>query len=143
MNKKIFIVLSLFAVVMIGCAYAADSSDSNVVEVSGINFTVPEGFTEDVSDEMVNESGSDDGYTYITNSKSFESDDHILLISVATYDQNITDDIIKDIGEKTTINNVTGYLGDMGFLALFSYIQDNNVVVITVDDADIIEEVLA
>ena len=138
MNKKALIVLSLFAVVMIGCAYAADDT----VEIAGINFTVPEGFTEDVSDEIVNESGSDDGYNYVTNSKSFETDDHLLLISVATYDENITDDIIKDIGEKTTINNVTGYLGDMGFLALFSYVQDNNVVVITTDDADIIEDVV-
>lgn len=139
MNKKVLIVLSLFAVVMIGCAYAADDT----VEIAGINFTVPEGFTEDVSDEIVNESGSDDGYNYVTNSKSFESDGHFLLLSVATYEDNITDDIIKDMGEKTTIGNVTGYLGDMGFLALFSYIQDDNVVVITADDKDIIEEVLA
>ena len=143
MNKKIFLVLSLFAVLMIGCAYASDSSDSNVVEISGVNFTIPEGFTEDVSEAVVNESGSDDGYNYVTNSKSFEDDEHVILISVATYDESITDDIIKDIGEKTTINNVTGYLGDMGFLAIFSYLQDNNVVVITADDKDIIEEVLA
>ena len=138
MDKKIFIILGLFAVVMIGCAYASD----NTVEISGVNFTVPEGFTEDVSGEVVNESGSDDGYNYITNSKSFTTDDHRFSVSVATYDQNITEDIIKDIGEKTTINNVTGYLGDMGFLAVFSYVQDDNVVVITTDDADIIEEVL-
>lgn len=135
---KIFIVLSLFAVLMIGCAYAAD----NTVEISGVNFTVPEGFTEDVSEAIVNESGSDDGYNYVTNSKSFENDDHLLLISVATYDENITDDIIKDIGDKTTINNITGYLGDMGFIALFSYVQDNKVVIITTDDSKIIEDVL-
>lgn len=138
MDKKICIVLSLFAVLMIGCAYAAD----NTVEISGVNFTVPEGFTEDVSETIINESGSDDGYNYITNSKTFENDDHLLLISVATYDENITDDIIKDIGEKTTLNNVTGYLGDMGFIALFSYVQDNKVVAITTDDSKIIEDVL-
>ncbi len=138
MNKKILIILSLFAVVTIGCAYAAD----NTVEISGVNFTIPEGFTEDVSEEVVNESGSDDGYNYITNSKSFETGDHRLSISVATYGQNVTEDIIKDVGEKTTINNVTGYLGDMGFLAVFSYVQDDNVVVITTDDADIIKDVL-
>lgn len=138
MDKRIFLILSLFAVLMIGCAYASGNS----VEISGVNFTVPEGFTEDVSEEVVNESDSDDGYNYIVSSKTFEDDDHLLLISVATYEDNITDDIVKDIGDATTINNVTGYLEDMGFLAVFGYVQDGKVVVITADDADIIEEVL-
>lgn len=146
MDKRIFAVLSIFLVVMIGCAYAADSTDSsnnNTVTISGLNFTIPEGFTEDVDEEVVNESGSDEGYTYVSNERMFEDDDNLVLISVSTFDQNITEDYIKDVGEKTTINNVTGYLEDMGFLALFSYIEDGKLVVITANDKNVIEEVLS
>ncbi|WP_407393727.1 hypothetical protein [Methanobrevibacter sp.] len=145
MYKKIF-VLSILAIVMIGCAYAADSTDSlnnNTVTISGINFTIPEGFTEDVDGAIVNESESYEGYNYVTNGKSFENENHFLLMSVSEYEQNITEDILEDVGDETTINNVTGRFDDMGFLALFSYIQDDKVVVITADDRSIIEEVLS
>lgn len=143
MDKRIFAVLGIFAIVMIGCAYAAepaDSLDNNTVTISDVNFTIPEGLTENLDEAVVNESNSDDGYNYVTNTRSFENEDHLLLISVNDYEQNITDDLIKDVGEKTTINNVTGYFEDMGFLALFTYIQDGKVVVITADDKDIVEE---
>ena len=86
MDKRIFAVLSIFLVVMIGCAYAADSTDSsnnNTVTISGLNFTIPEGFTEDVDEEVVNESGSDEGYTYVSNERMFEDDDNLVLISVS------------------------------------------------------------
>lgn len=146
MNKKIFAVLGILAIVMIGCVYATDSADSsnnNTVTISGLNFTIPEGFTEDVDEAVVNESGSDEGYTYVTNERMFEDENNIVLISVSTFDQNITEDYIKDVGEKTTINNVTGYLGDLGFLAIFSSIEDGKLVVITASDKNIIEEVLS
>ena len=146
MNKKIFAVLGILAIVMIGCVYATDSADSsnnNTVTISGLNFTIPEGFTEDVDEAVVNESGLDEGYTYVTNERMFEDENNIVLISVSTFDQNITEDYIKDVGEKTTINNVTGYLGDLGFLAIFSSIEDGKLVVITASDKNIIEEVLS
>lgn len=143
MNKKIFAVLAIFAIAMVGCAYAADSQDNTTVTISGLNFTVPEGFSEDVEEAVVNESGSDDQYTFVTNEKMFENADDVFLISVSTFDQNITDDYIKDFGEETTIGNVTGYFEDLGFLALFSYIEDGQMVVITASDQSIIEQVLS
>ena len=145
MNKKIFAFLGIFAIVMIGCAYAADSADSlnNTITISGMNFTIPEGMTEDVAEEVVNETGADENYTFVTNSKTLEDNENVVIITVATYDQNLTEDYINDIGEKTTINNITGYLEDQSFFALFSYIQDNDLVIVTSNDKNLIEEVLS
>ena len=130
---------------MIGCAYAADSADSlnNTLTISGMNFTIPEGMTEDIAEEVVNETGADENYTFVTNSKTLEDDENVVIITVATYDQNLTEDYINDIGEKTTINNITGYLEDQSFFALFSYIQDNDLVIVTANDKNLIEEVLS
>ena len=57
---------------MIGCAYAADSTDSlnNTLTVSGINFTIPEGMTENVTEEVVNKTSADENYTFVTDRKS-------------------------------------------------------------------------
>ena len=146
MNKKIFAVLSIFLMLMVGCAYAADSTDANnnTVTISGVNFTIPDGFTEDVAEAVVNESNSDDGYNYITNQKMFEdANDNLILISVETFEENITDDYISDFGENATFNNISGSLEDLGFLALFTYVQDGQLVVITANNQDLIEEVLS
>ena len=145
MNKKILALLGIFAIVMIGCAYAADSADSlnNTITISGMNFTIPEGMTEDIAEEVVNETGADENYTFVTNSKTLEDNENVVIITVATYDKNLTEDYINDIGEKTTINNITGYLEDQSFFALFSYIQDNDLVIVTANDKNLIEEVLS
>ena len=145
MNKKILAFLGIFAIVMIGCAYAADSADSlnNTITISGMNFTIPEGMTEDIAEEVVNETGADENYTFVTNSKTLEDNENVVIITVATYDKNLTEDYINDIGEKTTINNITGYLEDQSFFALFSYIQDNDLVIVTANDKNLIEEVLS
>ena len=146
MNKKIFAVLGLLLIVMAGCAYAADSADSannNTVTISGLNFTIPEGFTEDVEEAVVNQSGSDENYTFITNERMFSDDENVVLISVSTFDQNVTEDYLQDLGEKTTISNTTGYFEDLGFLALFSYLEDGKLVILTANDKNIIEQVLS
>lgn len=145
MDKKIFALLAIFLIAIVGCAYAADSdsSNNNTVTISGVNFTIPEGLTENVTETLVNESGSDDGYNYVTDQKTFEDDENLLVISVSTYEQNITDDLVKDVGDKTTINNITGYSQDLGFLALFAYVQDGKVVVLTANDMNLIEEALS
>lgn len=130
---------------MVGCAYAADSADSlnnNTVTISGLNFTIPDGLAENVEEAVINETDSDDGYKYVSNSRTFEDDEHVLVIGVSTFEQNMTDDYLKGLGEVTTINNVTGQLDDMGFMSIFSYVQGDKVVVLTADSKNIIEEAL-
>ena len=90
MDKKIFVILCIFAIAMTGCAYAAETTT-----VSDLNFTIPEGFTEDTDEAPVNESGSEDGYTYTLNSKTFEKGDTAVSIVVADYDQDINNDILN------------------------------------------------
>ena len=55
---------------MIGCAYATDSAD-NTVTISDVNFTIPDGFTEDVSEAIVNETDSEDGTQLCYKRKNF------------------------------------------------------------------------
>lgn len=141
MDKKIFTSLAILAVVMIGCAYAADS-----ITISDVNFTIPDGFTEDTDEAIINESDSEDGQNYIVNAKTFEKDDQYIIIDVLEYEQNATDDMINDVGDNTTIKNVTGYYSDNYIVKIFSYIQDGKVVYITTcndDDNKLLEEVLS
>lgn len=146
MNKKIFAILSILAVLMIGCAYASDSTDSlnnNTITISGMNFTIPDGFTEDVEEAIVNETGSDEGYNYVTESKTFECNDDFIIISVSIYDKNLTVDYMQDFGDESTINNVTGYFEDVGFLSLFSYTQGNKLIIVSANERQLIEDVLS
>lgn len=146
MNKKVFAILSILAVLMIGCAYASDSSDSlnnNTITISGMNFTIPEGFTEDVEEAIVNETGSDEGYNYVTESKTFECNDDFIIISVSIYDKNLTGDYMQDFGDEATINNVSGFYEDLGFLSLFSYTQGNKLIILSANEKQIIEDVLS
>jgi hypothetical protein len=146
MNKKIFAILSILAVLMIGCAYASDSTDSlnnNTILISGMNFTIPDGFTEDVEEAIVNETGSDEGYNYVTESKTFECNDDFIIISVSIYDKNLTVDYMQDFGDESTINNVTGYFEDVGFLSLFSYTQGNKLIIVSANERQLIEDVLS
>ncbi|PWB87796.1 hypothetical protein [Methanobrevibacter thaueri] len=146
MNKKIFAILSILAVLMIGCAYASDSTDSlnnNTITISGMNFTIPDGFTEDVEGAIVNETGSDEGYNYVTESKTFECNDDFIIISVSIYDKNLTVDYMQDFGDESTINNVTGYFEDVGFLSLFSYTQGNKLIIVSANEKQLIEDVVS
>ena len=143
MNKKIFAILGILAIVMIGCAFAEDSSD-NAVTISDINFTIPEGFTEDLEEAVVNETETEDGQTYTVNGKVFEKDDQAIFLDVLEYEDNSTE-IIKELGDETTINNITGYIAENGVISMFGYTQDGKVIYITTAncDKDIIEEVLS
>ena len=128
---------------MVGSVCAADSDNINTVTVDGINFTVPDGYIEDIGEEIINESNFEDGVSYTTCQKSFENESDILLISVSTYETELTDEDMADFGKNTTINNITGYLEDLNFCSVFTYNQDGKLVVVTVTNPDVIEEVLS
>ena len=78
MNRKILFTLSLviLAIFAIGSVSALDfgflSGDSEqTVTIDGIDFKIPDGFTEDADEEVINESNVKSGITYLTNSKLF------------------------------------------------------------------------
>ena len=144
MNRKILVVLIVAAVVAVGCAYAADStSNADVITISDVNFTIPDGFIEDADGELVDEPNADQGRNYVTSQKIYDNGNKTLVIGVNTFEENITDDYVSDFGEKTTINNITGYYDENSFFSMFSYIDGEKLIVITTDDKATIEEVLA
>ena len=147
MNRKILFTLSLviLAIFAIGSVSALDlgflSGDSEqTVTIDGIDFKIPDGFTEDSDEEVINESNVQSGITYLTNSKLFEKDDAIMVILVADYGEyKVTDDIAKEVGgDATTIEGVDGYLKEDGFFYVFDYAKNDKLVVLSTNDKDII-----
>ena len=147
MNRKILFTLSLviLAIFAIGSVSALDfgflSGDSEqTVTIDGIDFKIPDGFTEDADEEVINESNVQSGITYLTNSKLFEKDDAIMVILVADYGEyKVTDDTAKEVGgDATTIEGVDGYLKEDGFFYVFDYAKNDKLVVLSTNDKDII-----
>ena len=112
--------------------------------IDGIDFKIPDGFSEDADEEIVNESSVQSGITYLTNSKLFEKDDTIVVLLVADYGEyNVTDDIAKEVGgDATTINGVDGYLNEDNFFYVFNYAKDGKLVVLSANDKDVIGDFL-
>ncbi len=147
MNRKILFSLSLviLAIFAIGSVSALDlgfltGGAEEIVTIDGIDFKIPDGFSEDKDEEIVNESSVQAGVTYLTNSKLFEKDDTVVVILVANYGEyNVTDDVIKEIGgNATSIGGVDGYLIKENFFYKFDYAKDGKLVVFSTNDEDVI-----
>lgn len=139
MTKKILLALSLalMAIVM-ASAVSADEK----VTIDGIDFNIPEGYTEDVDSEVVNETETDDGVTYVSNGKFFDNGNYTMLLLVADYgNANATEAAFAEVeGENLTINNTDGKLVDLGFLKIYAYLEDGKLVTLTTDGPDEIEK---
>lgn len=138
--------MAILAVFAIGSVSALDlgflSGDSSdeIVTIDGIDFKVPDGFSEDADEEVINESNVQSGITYLTNSKCFEKDDTVMVILVADYGEyKVTDDIAKEVGgNATTIEGVDGYLSEDGFFYVFNYAKNDKLVVLSTNDESVI-----
>ena len=139
MNKKIVLTLSL---ALIAIVMASAVSADEKVTIDGIDFNIPEGYTEDVDSEVVNETETDDGVTYVSNGKFFDNGNYTMLLLVADYgDANATEAAFAEVeGENLTIQNTTGKLVDLGFLKIYAYLEDGKLVTLTTDGPDEIEK---
>ncbi|WP_406533824.1 hypothetical protein [Methanobrevibacter sp.] len=139
MNKKIVLALSLALIAIVMAS--AVSADENVT-IDGIDFNIPDGYTEDVDAEIVNETETDEGMTYISNAKAYESEDNYMLLLVAAYEgENASDDAFADIeGDNLTINGVDGKLVDMYIMSIYCYVKDGKLVTLTSDISDEFEK---
>lgn len=122
----ILAILAILTVVLAGSASAFDlgfltgSDDSEPLEVNvgGIDFNIPAGFTENEDYKMVNESTGTDGADYYMSAAGFEDDtkQKAIYIMVADYGQyNVTDEVLQYVadtmdGEAKTINGHSGYI---------------------------------
>ena len=144
MNRKILVILSLIIVVVAsGVIYAA--STENTVEIDAFEFNIPDGYVEDVTAESMDEKTSSGGVDYTFCQKLFEKGNgDVISILVADYDgYEVTDEVVSVMGgEKTTINNVSGYLNEDNGIHIFSYPKDKKLVTITATDKDIFKDVV-
>ena len=142
MNKKLLgILLVLIAVVAIGTVVAA----SETVEIEGFEFTVPDGFTEDPTHETVNVVKEQNGVTFTSNGKLYQNDDgDVVNVLVAEYDGvEVTDDVAAGLGgDSKTIAGIDGYVIPNGTLTSFEFPNDGNLVVLSTNNEDILEDFL-
>ena len=142
MNKKLLgILLVLIAVVAIGTVVAA----SETVEIEGFEFTVPDGFTEDPTHETVNVVKEQNGVTFTSNGKLYQNDDgDVVNVLVAEYDGvEVTDDVAAVLGgDAKTIAGIDGYVIPNGTLTSFEFPNDGNLVVLSTNNEDILEDFL-
>ena len=147
MNKKIFFTLSLviLAIFAIGSVSAFDlgflfGDSEEIVTIDGIDFNIPNGFSEDEDEGIINESSVQSGITYLTNSKLFKKDDTVMRIVVADYGEyKVNDNIAKGAGgDAETIGDIDGYLKKDGFFYFFDYAKDGKLVVLSTNDKDVI-----
>lgn len=149
MNKKILfaVCLAILAVFAIGSVSAFDlgflsGGSEEIVTIDGIDFKIPDGFSEDTDEEIVNETSVQSGVSYLTNSKYYQKDGAIMVILVADYGEyEVTDDIAKEVGgDAATIAGVDGYLKKDGFFNVFDYAKDGKLVVMSTNDKNLFEE---
>lgn len=139
MTKKILLALSL---ALIAIVMASAVSADEKVTIDGIDFNIPEGYTEDVDSAVVNETETDDGVTYVSNGKFFDDGNYTMLLLVADYGgADVAEAAFAEVeGENLTIHNTTGKLVDLGFLKIYAYLEDGKLVTLTTDGPDEIEK---
>ena len=139
MTKKILLALSL---ALIAIVMASAVSADEKVTIDGIDFNIPEGYTEDVDSAVVNETETDDGVPYVSNGKFFDDGNYTMLLLVADYGgADVAEAAFAEVeGENLTIHNTTGKLVDLGFLKIYAYLEDGKLVTLTTDGPDEIEK---
>ena len=139
MNKKIILTLSL-ALIAIVMATAV-SADENIT-IDGIAFNIPDGYTEDIDSEIVNETDTEDGVNYVSNGKLYENGNTYMTLTVSTYEGvNATEKVLSNMNaDDLTINNTEGKFVDLGFINIFCYLKDGKLVSLSSNDKNEIEK---
>lgn len=118
------------------------------VTLAGVNFAIPDGFSEVENESVYNEQVDNPVLDLNFSSKVYTnvSGDAIIL-SVSASENPANDSYAKDIAgdeaNKTTINGVEGYeFTDPGFDG-FSYIKDGKLVILSSTDKELFKDVIA
>lgn len=180
MNKKLFtlLILAILAIVSIGGVYALDiggllsedsenadsglSTDSETITIDGIDFNIPAGFEEFVTNSTKQYNRTVEGIAYFSTIKNYDDNNDSISISVSKNPSHkATQATAKAVGgESETINGIDGYLeyhpknvtqftsGKYIYTITippyytFSYAQDDKLVVVTTTDKSYLSEVL-
>ena len=152
--KKLALVLliGLVAVMGMGLVSASDvdtisGEDNNTtVTIDGIDFNIPDNFTEDVKHATHNERKKILGISYTNNGKVYHKGNVAVSLLVSNYGDYKVNDMVASMagGDAKTINNISGYLKHDGNTYVFNYVKGNKMVILSSTDkkalADFIKE---
>ena len=151
MNKKILAILALLIVATsITAVSAFDLGDlfggakNETVKIDGVDFNIPAGFKEDTSNtldkllEPLKKEGAQ------ISSKAYTKDNDAVSLFVVNVTNGLTNQQALKLmgGNKTTINNVNGYIVKDEGVTMFNFEKNNHVVVISSTDEKLIGDFL-
>ena len=151
MNKKILAILALLIVATsITAVSAFDLGDlfggakNETVKIDGVDFNIPAGFKEDTSNtldkllEPLKKEGAQ------ISSKAYTKDNDAVSLFVVNVTNGLTNNQALKLmgGNKTTINNVNGYIVKDEDVTMFNFEKNNHVVVISSTDEKLIGDFL-
>ena len=153
MNRKIIAIFALLILAVSVSAVSAfglsdltgSSSDAGVVTIDGIDFNIPDGFSEEKNLAIDGEVNKTDGIQYTTWGKTYINDQNkVISIGVATYDGvEVTDEMPQYIGgDKLSINGVDGYEYNVATYDGFTYAKDGKLIIISTNDGDLLQDVI-
>lgn len=139
-SRKILITLGVFAVLAIGIGSVCAVQN---IEVDGIKFAIPDGYTEDMK---MAKNGEVDKNGFKTFDHAYFDSNHNMLSVTVFYDGGSVDfNSLKGFGdvEKT----IKGHKGWFEFdkeseLYFFTYVDNTKVVMITAEDEGLFEKVI-
>ena len=124
-SRKILITLGVFAVLAIGIASVAAVQN---IEVDGIKFTIPDGYTEDMS--MAKNGEVDENGFKTFDHTYFDSNYNMLSVTVF-YD-----------GGSVDFNSLKEPVDKESELYFFTYVDNDKIVMITAEDEGLFEKVI-
>ena len=156
MNKKIFALLIFVVIASMSTASAfelgdlfggsSDNSTATDINISGINFKIPNGFKEVVNQSVENESSANPYVDYNMSTKTFtNATGATIILSVSSSNVTANDSFAKDAsegGNKTTINGVDGYSFTSPGFDDFAFAKDGKLVIISVTNKQLLNDVI-
>ena len=153
MNRKIIAIFALLILAVSVSAVSAfglsdltgSSSDAGVVTIDGIDFNIPDGFSEEKNLAIDGDVNETNGVQYTTWGKTYINDENkVISIGVATYDGvEVTDEMPQYIGgDKVTINGVDGYEYNVASYDGFTFAKDGKLIIISTNDGDLLQDVV-
>lgn len=151
MNKKVLMFFALMGLLAVVCVSAVDVNSTDLsngtenITLDGVNFTIPEGFSENATLRTVNDTEEALFIHYTVNSRVYENDTVSFSVLVADYGpNNVTSDVVSSIGgNKTTINGVDGYSGMSNGCPTFNFVKDHKLATIASNDPDVFSKIVA
>ena len=148
--------LAVFTILIVGSASAFDLSSlfgdsssngsSQEITIEGNNFSIPDDYAKNPKSFLDNVTTNTGTVSYTMNGQTFENDKgEAIAIVVTDYNgMNVTEQALKAAGDtKKTINGHDGYIKKDGEFSVFSYIENGDLVTISLSDENLLGQIIA